>query len=351
MAIKELSGKIQTVLGPIDPAEMGITLPHEHLISDGSSWFIDPEDELGKKMAHAPVSLESLWWVRYHWHRNKDNLTQLDEKETTWEVMRFKDAGGGAVVDISPHGFGRDPDGLMRIAKATGLHIIMGSGYYLAPSMPPDFDLKSEQDITDEIVRDITEGVNGSSARAGLIGEIGCSWPLDPKERKSLKAAVAAQKITGANLNVHPGQAEESAFQIVELLEEWGADLTRTTMDHVDRAVREPENRLKLAQKGLTLEYDLFGRDGHYPIDLRVIDMPTDHHRISEIQELIEAGYIEQILISHDIWNKHQRVTYGGWGYDHLLRNVVPIMKAKGMTDEQIHTIMVDNPRRVFTFL
>ena len=64
-----------------------------------------------------------------------------------------------------------------------------------------------------------------------------------------------------------------------------------------------------------------------------------------------KAGYIKQILISQDIWNKHQRRKYGGWGYDHILRNAVPVMRAKGMTEEQIRTLLVENPRRVYTFV
>jgi len=82
----------------------------------------------------------------------------------------------------------------------------------------------------------------------------------------------------------------------------------------------------------------------------RLIDLPTDHQRINEIMELIEAGFIKQILISQDIWNKHQRVKYGGWGYDHILRNAIPVMLEKGMTREQVETIIVDNPRRIFAF-
>jgi phosphotriesterase-related protein len=351
MSIQGLSGKIQTVSGVIDPDELGMTLAHEHLISDGSAWFNEPRGAFEKGMAHQPVSLDNLWWIRYHWFQNLDDLLLLDEEEAIREAGRFKSVGGCSIVEMSNNGLGRDPEALARISRATGLNIVMGSGYYFAASMPSDFDRKTEEEITDEIVRDITEGVDHTGIRAGFIGEIGCSWPLDPREKKSLKTAVRAQQLTGAHLNVHPGQAEEAAMELVELLDEWGADLTRTTIDHVDRAVRVPDNRITLARKGLYLEYDLFGREGYYPRHVRLIDLPTDHQRINEIMELIDAGFLKQILISQDIWNKHQRVAYGGWGYDHIPRNTVPMMRAKGMTDDQIQTIMVENPKRAFTFL
>lgn len=347
----ELSGKIQTVLGVIEPEELGITLPHEHLVCDGTAWFVEPEEATEKYWSQQPVSMESLWWIRYNWFKNKDDLVTTDEAEAIDELRHFVRAGGNSVVEMSNHGLARDPRALARISRATGLNIVMGSGYYLACSLPDRFNDLTREDIRDEIVRDIREGVPGTGGiKAGFIGEIGTSWPIDDREIISLRAAVDAQKITGANLNVHPGQGEEAAFKCLAILEEEGADLTRTTMDHIDRAVRDPQNRLKLAEKGLMLEYDLFGREGYYPQEQRLIDLPTDHVRINEIMDLIEAGFIDQVLISSDIWNKHQRRTYGGWGYDHILRNVVPAMLAKGLSEEQVETIMVANPKRTFTF-
>jgi phosphotriesterase-related protein len=351
MSIPQLQGKIQTVLGIIDPEHLGITLPHEHIVSDGSAWFVEPEEATEKAMARAKVSFDTLWWVRYHWFQNMDDMLMLDEWEAIEELLHFKKAGGHSVVEMSNHGLGRDPLALARISRTTGLHIVMGSGYYFAASMPKGFETKSEEEITAEIVNDITTGVGSTGIKAGYIGEIGTSWPIDPREVKSLRAAVKAQKITGANLNVHPGQSEEAAFRCLDILQEAGADLRRTTMDHIDRAVRIRENRFKLLEKGLILEYDLFGREGYYPLKQRHIDLPTDHQRINEIIEIIQAGYIKQILISQDIWNKHQRRTYGGWGYDHILRNTIPVMRAKGMNEEQVHTLLVENPKRVYAFI
>lgn len=351
MAKSKLSGKIQTVLGTIEPDELGITLAHEHLIADGSCWYIEPASASEKAMTLKPVSIDILWWLRYHFFQNRDDLVISDEQTAIAEVYRFKIAGGNSVVEVSNIGLGRDPQALSRISRATGLNIIMGSGYYTAASLPPDFDKRSEESITEEIVCDITVGVGNTGIRAGLIGEIGCSCPLDPRELKSVKAAARAQQITGANLNIHPGQGEESAMEILNIVEDTGADIKRTTISHIDRAVRNPESRLMLAKRGCNLEYDLFGREGYYPIARRLIDLPNDAMRINEIMHLIDAGFINQVLISQDTWNKIQLCKYGGWGYDHILRNVVPVMLAKGMTEKQIHTIMVDNPQRTFTFV
>jgi len=351
MGRSELTGKVQTVLGPIAPEDLGITLPHEHLVSDGSCWFVDPSEATEKAMVHHPVTLDILWWLRYHLFQNMDDLLLLDEQEATEEAVRFRLAGGNSIVELSNIGLGRDPAALARISRATGLNVIMGSGYYLAVSHGPEMDAKTEEEIADEIVRDIMVGVGNSGIRSGIIGEIGCSWPLTDNERKSLRAAARAQQSTGAALNVHPGQGEEAAMEIVKILGDAGADLTRTIIDHIDRAVRKPENRIELAKTGCYLEYDLFGREGYYPIHHRVIDLPNDAQRINEIIELINKGYLGQILISQDIWNKTQRCAYGGWGYAHILRDTLPVMRVKGVTEEQIHMIMVENPRRLLSFV
>jgi len=347
----ELRGKVQTVLGLVAPEDLGITLPHEHLVSDGSCWFVEPSEATEISMVHHPVTLDILWWLRYHLFQNMDDLLLLDEQEAIEEARRFKLAGGNSIVELSSIGLGRDPAALARISRATGLNVIMGSGYYLAVSHGPEMDAKTEEQISGEIVRDITVGVGDSGIRSGIIGEIGCSWPMTDNERKSLRAAARAQQLTGAALNVHPGQGEEAAMEIVRILDDAGADLTRTVIDHIDRAVRKSENRIELAKTGCYLEYDLFGREGYYPIHHRVIDLPNDAQRINEIIEIINRGYLNQILISQDIWNKTQRCAYGGWGYAHILRDALPVMRVKGMTEEQIHMIMVENPRRLLTLV
>ena len=343
----ELTGKIQTVLGLISPDELGVTLPHEHLIDDGSCYFVEPECAGDRAMAHKAVSVDLLWWLHYHFTQNTDEVVLRDEQIAIEEAMRFKLAGGNTIAEVTSVELGRDPAALARISRATGLHIIMGSGHYLAVSHGAQMDTMSENEIVDEIVRDIMEGVGTTEIRAGLIGEIGCSWPLFPNERKSLRAAGRAQKLTGAALHVHPGRNPQAITEIVDILQDVGADLSHTIFDHVERTYRDLKQTIELAKTGCCIEYDLFGREGYYPINL---DLPNDSQRINELMQLIDEGYLSQLLISHDIWTKTQCCTYGGWGYAHILNNVVPVMLAKGITREQIRIIMVDNPRRMFAF-
>jgi phosphotriesterase-related protein len=355
MAISDFAGKAQTVLGLIDPDTLGITLPHEHLIMEHvKANFVEPTHPEDSAMAYKPVCMETLHWLRYHHTQSTDNMNLLDEQEAIDEAMLFKKAGGGTIVDVTNIGISRDPEALVRVSKATGLNVIMGSGYYLATSHPDDMSDKSEDEIVADIVHDVNVGVSNTGIRAGLIGEIGVSWPIHENEAKSLRASAIAQKITGAPLNIHPGRVNnKSALEIIEILSNAGAALTRTVISHIDARVRDQNIRCEIASTGCYMEYDVFGWTGIPPAALYPdadIDVPNDIQRIHEIMQLVERGFIKQILISQDICFKTWRSRYGGHGYAHILNHMVPVMLSKGMTQEQINIIMIDNPKRMLTF-
>jgi phosphotriesterase-related protein len=353
MARPDLKGKIQTVLGLIPPEELGIALPHEHLICDGTTWYSEPNEASEKRLVRHPVTIDILWWLRYHPFQNWDDLQLLDEKTMIDEVLIYKALGGKSIVELTIRGLYPDPLAVARISRITGVNIIMGTAYYVESSYPAanvNMNAKSEEEISEEFVADIVEGFTNTEIRAGIIGELGCSWPFTDNEKKVLRAAARAQKNTGAAINVHPGQDERAAMECIQVLDKAGADLSRTIMSHVERAVREPQNRIDLAKTGCCIEYDLFGREGYYPPRFRVLDVPNDAQRINELKELANKGYQNQLLISHDNYTKSSLCRYGGWGYGHILRDAVPVMKIKGLSKELIDTIMIENPKRLLTF-
>jgi phosphotriesterase-related protein len=355
MPISTFAGKVQTVLGWIDSTQLGITLPHEHLIVDSRVNFAEPSEASDRGLAYKPVSMEILSWLRYHPAENLDNCMRLDEQEATEEVMLFKKAGGNSIVDVTNIGIGRDPQALARISRATGLNVIMGSGYFLAACHPPDMSSKSEEEITEEIVNDVTVGVANTKIRAGIIGEIGASWPLHDNEKKSLRAAAKAQQLTGAPLNIHPGRVNnKSVLEIIDILDKAGADLSRTVMSHIELRVRDHEIRCQVAKSGCYIEYDVFGWEGHVPLSIywkSDLNLPNDTQRIREIMQLIDEGYINRILISQDIWPKSWLTRYGGWGFTHILSYVVPMMLREGMTRDQVDEIMTQNPKNLLCFV
>jgi phosphotriesterase-related protein len=344
------AGQVQTVLGSIASGQMGITLPHEHLLIDFKVMFAEPAAASDKGRAWEPVTLANLGWVRQHFNANLDNLRLTDERVAQDEILLFKNAGGSTVVDPTPKTLARDPHALARIARATGLNVVMGSGYYVAASHPPDMDRRTVDDLAREMIADITTGVGDTGIRAGLIGEIGTTYPWTENEKKVLRAAIVAQRATGAPLMIHPGRHARMPMELAEFVQKEGGDLARTVMCHIDRTIADERAVIDLAQTGMWLEYDLFGLENSYYPYNPSFDMPNDGGRMAHILALVEAGHQDRLLLSHDIAYKTSLVKYGGYGYHHLLVNVVPRLRAKGVDDAGLRRLLVENPAHAFVF-
>lgn len=168
----EISGKAQTVLGAMPPQELGVTLTHEHLFVDLTLGLrragYEPSEATVRGLFYQPVALENRWWIAYHPTGNLDNLVLQNEEVAIREASFYKRAGGGTIVDMSNSAMGRDPLALARVSRATGLNVIMGSGYYVPATHPADMDSKTEEDICEEIVREVTVGVGDTGIRAGI---------------------------------------------------------------------------------------------------------------------------------------------------------------------------------------
>jgi len=345
-----VAGKAQTVLGAIAPENLGITLTHEHLLVDLSPVYNPSTTASERDFWERPVSVETLGRIRHYAAPNRDNAILSDIPTAIDAANLYKQYGGNSLVDATSIGIARDPNGLARISRATGVNIIMGSSYYVAPAHPPDMDGRTEDAIMGEIVRDVTEGVDGTSIRSGIIGEVGCSWPLTDNERKVLRASARAQRITGAPLLVHPGRDETAPLEIIEVLAEAGADLGRSIMGHLDRTVFLHETLRRIAESGCYLEWDLFGKEESYYASNAKIDMPNDAKRMDDIAWAASEGHGRKIVVAHDICSKNRLERYGGHGYHYLVGRIAGLMRDRGFSQELVDDIFVNNPRDALTF-
>ena len=347
--VESMRGVVQTVLGPVRPSELGPTTTHEHLYIDFSFMYRPPQDS-ALDLSDEPITLENLGWVRHNHYSSHANLQLMNVETAVAEVALYKTVGGGAIVDATTIGIGRDARALRRISRESGVHVVMGAGFYVDAVHPHDMDSRDADALARRIVDDIRNGVDGTGIKAGIIGEVGCTWPLTPNERKSLRAAAYAQRETGAAILIHPGRHPDAPAEILEVLMEAGADISRVIMGHLDRTVFDMKRLLSIAAAGCYLEWDLFGSEGSY-YPLANIDMPSDAQRLDFIKRVVDAGYADKVVIAQDICTNHRLTRYGGHGYGHILENIVPRMRRKGFSDDAIDAITVRNPARILAFV
>ena len=337
-----------TVLGPVASADLGIVLAHEHLVID-LPHMVESEDATSRTRQEARLTLENLGWVRQYWTWSFDNLVLDDTALAAAELGRFAAAGGGAIVDVTLPGIGRDPQALVEISQVTGVHVIMGTGAYVAGTHPDWVGSSSTEELADRFVAEAIDGVAG--VRAGIIGEIGCSWPLEDDEARVLAAAAQAQRRTGLAISVHPGRDRASPAGIIDILRDNDADLERVIIGHIERTVPDHDGLLSVVSMGCTVAFDIFGLEtSYYPVPgTSGVVMASDAQRLDLIDGLISGGHADRIVVSHDVCTKHRLVRYGGHGYDHLVSNVMPWMRERGVDEADLERLFVANPARMLT--
>ena len=311
-----MSDHVQTVLGPIEPAELGWVLPHEH-------------------------TAIALWHIPTRWDYWE---LRRDESVIIEELGAFRAAGGGTVVDLTLDGVGRDPEWLAAIARATGLHVVMGAGWYRGAHYPPEalIDRRSVDALADVIVHDATVGVGETGIRAGIIGEIGTDKPwLSAQEERVHRAAARAARATGLAITTHAAQSAVGLDQLDVFAAE-GADLTRVVIGHAD-SFPSLDYHLAIVDRGATVEFDFLG------MSFTPLERHGEGRIVDNLRELLARGHVERILLSQDVCHDAQLKRYGGNGYTYLADTFLPRLRAAGVSDDEVQTITVDNPRRLLT--
>ncbi|KAF3818698.1 hypothetical protein GH733_012115 [Mirounga leonina] len=233
--MSSLSGKVQTVLGPMEPSKLGRTLTHEHLTMTFDHCYYPPPPS-HEAASQEPIMKKNLFWIQKNPYSHKENLRLNQETEAVREeLLYFKANGGGALVENTTVGISRDVKTLRWLAEETGVHIISGAGFYVEATHSPETRAMSVEQLTDVLIHEILHGADGTTIRCGVIGEIGCSWPLAENERKVLQATAHAQAQLGCPVIIHPGRNPSAPFQIIRVLQEAGVDISKTVMSHIDR--------------------------------------------------------------------------------------------------------------------
>jgi len=309
--------RIRTVLGDITPGELGRTDAHEHLL------------------------------IRSPLLRGDE----LDDRElSAVEAAELKRSGIDAVVELTPIGLGRDPEGVAYIAARTGLHIVLATGFHREAHYPPEHWVyrTGVEQFVEMFVRDITDGCDGNdysgpsekstNVLAGVIKVGAGYWRISHAERRAFEAAGEAHRRTGAPVVAHL-ELGTAAWEALEALGEAGVPPDRVALAHVDRNP-DAGAHAELASAGAYLGYDGMSRAKYWP-DSIVLDC---------LLEVASRGGAERILLGGDVARRASYRSYGGMpGLSYLPRRFVPRLTEAG-GDKLVHQILVDNAARFLAF-
>ncbi|HET8757209.1 MAG TPA: phosphotriesterase [Solirubrobacteraceae bacterium] len=331
---------IQTVLGPIGADQLGVTSMHEHLLADARVLQAPAREPLPE--SHG-VTIENLGFLRWNLLALEDNLVLDDGDLAAAELGRAAALGQRAVVDLTVWGLGARPRDLPAIARATGMHVIAGCGAYLDRPHPPEVAGRAHDELVARFVGALEHEIEpGSGVRAGLLGLIGTSEPVTESERRVLHAAGAAAGRTGAALTVRLDPSARRGEWVLEQLAAAGCPPRQVIFGNVDEFV-DRAYLGALARAGATLEW-CFGNEAYYRDGYKD---PTDAERLDGICAVLEDGFGDRCVLGCSVWTKTQLRAYGGMGYDHLLRRIVPTLRERGVPDDILDAMLVGNPRRL----
>ena len=314
--------EIMTVLGPISPEELGFCQCHEHLlISRGRSFEVNPV------------------------------LCIDDVRKSLKELIRYKAAGGGTIVDAQPGGCSRMPAGLAHISAESGVNILASTGFHKLIFYPEThwIHTASEEMLTDFFVGELQNGMHTDidltflpsicPHRAGLIKTALDTEGLTPRYRRLFSAAANAANITDKNIMIHVEQGADPS-RLLDFLLSQKVIPARLIFCHMDRACPDPESHLKVLRHGCYLEFDTIGRFKYH----------SDEQEVQLIRSLIHAGFEKQLLYSLDT-TKARLKSYddSAIGLDYILTTFNHLLLNAGVTQEQIHLISAVNCVQAFT--
>lgn len=298
---------IQTVTGPIDASELGVTMAHEHLSVDLSGVRDDEDSVFG---------YSSL---------------------VMGELERLKAAGANSVVEVSCIGMGRDVEELVRMSKESGLNIVCSTGFYLESYHPAWLKNMSVDEVEDLMTTELLNGIEGTDIRAGVIGEIaGEKCEITDSERKVMIAAAHASSKTGCAVTTHC-QLGRMAVEQASLLLSEGVSPRKVVLGHLDLA-NDIEYYKRVLGMGVNIGFDTCGK----------VKYLADETRADNLARLVDLGYAGQIVLSADVSRKSYMSAEGGYGYSGVLERMIPMLRERGVDEKEILAMLIDNSARIF---
>lgn len=320
---------VMGVLGPIKEEEFGLTLPHEHV-------FLN----LGRE------------------YRFRGLFNDYDV--AVQEVAAFRDVGGRTIVDVTSQeltpGAAPDPSGslegvsdanhaqsridaLCRVAQETAVNIVAGTGHYRDPYLDRDwFDRNDPDAIAEQMIGEVETGIAGSSARAGVIGEIGADkWYISAAEERSFRAAARTHHATGLTITTHAARWPIGILQL-QLLESEGVRAERIIIGHCDQ-FNDGLYHEELARRGAWVQFD----------SIRGTNEFETQRRLKYVLNMINKGWQHRVLLSQDVCHTEHLTPYGGNGFRYVATTFADLLADAGVERPILDLLMVENPWRALS--
>jgi phosphotriesterase-related protein len=316
--------QVETARGPIDVSLLGTTLMHEHV-------FVLNEE------------------IRLNYPGGWDEEARVADAAAKLDALRRR--GCDTIADPTVIGLGRDISRIREVARRTEINIVVATGLYTYDDVPFYFRFRGRHSesgadpMTAMFVADITDGIAGTGVKAAFLKCAIEDQGLTPGVERVLRAVAGAHAATGAPITVHTHPGSESGLEAMRVLAEEGADLTRVVMGHSGDTT-DLDYLRRLADAGCVLGMDRFGLNALLPFE----------QRVDTVAELARLGYADRMVLSHDAacyidWFRPDQIGAFApdWHFGHLFDNVLPGLLERGVSQEQIETMLVTNPRRYFS--
>lgn len=317
--------QINIVGGPLDTARLGVTLMHEHVFVLSAEIMQNYPESWGDEE-----------------QRVSDAIARLNQ---------LKARGVDSIVDLTVIGLGRYIPRIARIAGETDIHIIVATGVYTYNDVPmyfhfqgPGTELGGPEFMGDMFVRDITEGIAGTTVKAAILKCATDQQGVTPGVERVLRAVAYAHRQTGVPISTHTHAHTERGLEQQRIFAEEGVDLRRVIIGHSGDTT-DIDYLEKLVARGSYIGMDRFGIDVLLPFE----------DRVNTVARMCERGHADKMVLSHDAacfndWLPEAALPQilPNWHYLHIHNDVIPALRARGVTDEQLHMMLVENPRKIF---
>ncbi|MER2471442.1 phosphotriesterase-related protein [Photorhabdus laumondii] len=289
------------------------------------------------------IDASGYTYVHEHLHLDlssfKNNIDcRLDQYELICEEMKtLVSLGVHNIVEMTNRYMGRNPQFMLDLMRDSGINVIVSTGYYQSAFFPEHVAHTTARQLADEMIAEIEQGIDGTTLKAGVIGEIGSSkGVITPDEEKVFHAAAIAHLATGRPVSTHTTLSTMGLEQLV-LLKKHGVDAERVVIGHCDLK-DNLDNILRIIEQGAYIQFDTIGKNDYYP----------DEKRIAMLQTLAQRGLLNRVMLSMDITRRSHLKANGGNGFDYLITTFVPMLNRAGLTQTDIDLMLRDNPMLFF---